>query len=372
MRAEEIASRYRTSRWCSALLLAVVIASPGVAAADEPPPFEITGFVDGYSAYGFNRPGGVDSSLRAFDAKNEQFSFAVLEVALEQKPAVERRVGFRADLNFGPTADLVHAFEPGDKDSFKAFEQAYVSYLSPAAGGLQVDLGKFVTPHGAEVIEAKDNWNYTRGLLFSWAIPFYHVGVRAALPMGDKVTLTGFLVNGWNNAVENNGRKTFGLSAMVKPTGSLTLIQNVMTGPETADDDGSDRLLADTVVSWTVTPTLSLMANYDYGRDENGAGPSATWQGVALYARVQVTDAWALSPRVEWFEDEDGFATLTPQTLQEVTLTSELRLAGGLLTRLEYRHDVSDVKFFDDDQGGKSRSQDTLTLGFIYAFGTSL
>ena len=39
------------------------------------------------------------------------------------------------------------------------------------------------------MIEAKDNWNYTRGLLFTWAIPFYHVGVRATLPVGERVTV---------------------------------------------------------------------------------------------------------------------------------------------------------------------------------------
>lgn len=345
-------------------------AAPEVAPVAGPPPFEITGFVDGYSAYGFNGR-GADSALRAFDSKTDQFSFAVLEVALEQKPGADRRVGFRADLNFGPTADSVHAFEPGDKDTFKAFEQAYVSYLTRVGGGLQIDVGKFVTPHGAEVIEAKDDWNYTRGLLFTWAIPFYHVGLRASLPVGDKVTVSGLLVNGWNNAVENNDRKTLGLSVVGKPTGSLTLAQNLMAGPELADDNQSQRFLSDTLVSWTVTPTFSLMANYDYGRDENGAAPTATWSGVALYARVQLTEAWALAPRLEWFEDRDGFATGTAQTLEEVTLTSELKLAGGLLSRLEYRRDISDVELFDKSRG-RSKSQDTLTLGLVYAFGASL
>ncbi|HEV8630513.1 MAG TPA: porin, partial [Thermoanaerobaculia bacterium] len=273
-------------------------------------PLEITGFVDGYYGYNFNHPPGVGYStpLRNFDTKNNQLSLSLIEVALEQKPTTGRRVGFRADLDFGPTTDLVHAAEPGGADVFKNFEQAYVSYLAPLGGGLQLDVGKFVTPLGAEVIEAKDNWNYSRSLLFALAIPYYHVGLRAALPVGERLTLTGYLVNGWNNAVENNSRKTFGLSAALKPSDTLTLIQNVMTGPEQANDDSDRRLLADTVVTWNATPTLSLMANYDYGRDEV-AGQRVTWKGVAAYGRLQVTDSWALAPRVEWFRDEDGFMT---------------------------------------------------------------
>ena len=52
------------------------------------------------------------------------------------------------------------------------------------------------------MIESKDNWNYSRGLLFSWAIPYYHTGLRATYAVNDKVSLAGFLVNGWNNGFE--------------------------------------------------------------------------------------------------------------------------------------------------------------------------
>ena len=58
--------------------------------------------------------------------------------------------------------------------------------------------------------------------------------------------------------------------------------------PELAADDSSERVLSDTTVIWNATPKLSLMANYDYGRDENGDGPTATWSGLALYARLQL------------------------------------------------------------------------------------
>ena len=117
-------------------------------------------------------------------------------------------MGFRVDLDFGKTADLVAAFEPEDDGSeiYKHIQQAYVSLLT---GKVQWDVGKFVTPIGAEVIESQDNWNYTRSILFGYAIPFYHVGVRATLAASDKVTLTGFLLNGWNNSSELNGDKTF-------------------------------------------------------------------------------------------------------------------------------------------------------------------
>ena len=63
-------------------------------------------------------------------------------------------------------------------------------------------------PIGAEPTETANNWNYSRSLLFAWAAPYYHVGVRATLPVTDTVSVSGFLVNGWNNAQDNNRGKT--------------------------------------------------------------------------------------------------------------------------------------------------------------------
>jgi len=344
--------------------------SPAPSPESSPPgpaPIEITGFVDTYYGYNFNKPAG-DTPLRNFDTKHNQVSLGLIEVALEQKPTATSRLGFRADLDFGPTTDLVHASEPGGTDVFKTFEQGYLSWLAPAGKGLQLDVGKFVTPFGAEVIEAKDDWNYSRSLLFALAIPYYHVGLRATYNVSDKVALTGFLVNGWNDAVDNNGGKSIGISATVKPHPKLTIVGNFMGGPEQKDDSADKRYLWDGTVTFNATPTLSLMANYDYGKDRF-AGVPVKWQGVAGYLRWQATPRWALSPRVEWLDDADGFMTGVSQKVREFTLTSENKIDGGLLARFEFRRDMADEPFFVKN-GGKVKGQSTFTVGLVYAYGT--
>src|ERR1035438_296348 len=45
-----------------------------------------------------------------------------------------------------------------------------------------------MTSAGAEVIETNQNWNYSRSLLFAWAIPYYHFGLRASIPIGVDIT----------------------------------------------------------------------------------------------------------------------------------------------------------------------------------------
>ena len=218
----EVLSGWKVAR---AVALVGVLAAPGARAeepageaegvqADVETPvaatdalgFEVTGFVDVYYGYNFNE---TDPLLRSFDVQHNTFSLGVAEIAFEKAPGADSRVGARIDLNFGKTADLVAAFEPepGGPEIYKYIQQAYLSVL--AGDKLTLDVGKFVTPIGAEVIESADNWNYTRSTLFGYAIPFYHTGVRATFAASEEVSLSGFALNGWNNGFETNSNKTF-------------------------------------------------------------------------------------------------------------------------------------------------------------------
>jgi hypothetical protein len=320
---------------------------------------DVTGFVDVYYGYNFNQ---VDPILRTFDVQHNTFSLSLAEVAFAKGVTPDSRVGFRADLDFGKTADLVAAYEPESdgKEIYKHIQQAYVSLLT---GKVQWDVGKFVTPMGAEVIESQDNWNYTRSVLFGFAIPFYHTGVRAVVTASDKVTLTGYLVNGWNNTSEINGNKTVHLGVAWKPSAKATWIGNYMFGKETPGSNDV-RNLFDTTLTLTPTPKLSLMANVDYGSEGD-----TTWWGIAGYLKYQARDHWALVGRYEYLDDTDGGFMTFGTKAQTVTVTSDHLVAGSLKLRLEYRTDFADEPIFPNDDGSTKKSQTTLTVGLVYGFG---
>ena len=353
--------------WIAAIGLSLGAASAAQAQAAPPPapapapPIEVTGFVDTYYTYNFNR---VDPSLRSFDVQHNTFSLSLAEIAFAKGVNADHRMGFRVDLDFGKTADLVAAFEPEEngQEIYKHIQQAYLSVL--AGDKLQLDVGKFVTPIGAEVIESQDNWNYSRSVLFGYAIPFYHVGVRATLPVSDKLTLAGYVVNGWNNGSEINGDKTFAFGATVKPSSKVTWIGNLMAGQETAGSDDT-RVLFDTTLIVALTDTLSVMANYDYGKEGD-----VKWSGLAAYAKLQASPQWALVRRFEYLSDESGGFMTLGQKAQTLTLTSDHTLAGGLRMRLEYRGDFTDSPFFVDEDGGLKDSQHAVIVGLVYAFGS--
>ncbi len=330
---------------------------------------ELSGFVDVYYGYNRNRPGTALARLRNFDDRHNSFSLNLAGMSLTKVPTADSRGGFRFDLDYGPTAATIHAVEPGTSAVFQNIEQAYVSYLAPAGTGLQLDIGTFVTPHGSEVIRTKDNWNYSRSLLFALGIPYYHMGARVTYPFSDRFTLAGVVVNGWNNNVDNNTGKTVGVQAIVKPIRAVTVVQNYMGGPEQNDSNENWRHLVDTTVTYDASSRLALAANCDYGSDRV-AGVRVAWQGVAGYAHYQANDWFAVASRVEYYDDKDGFTTGAAQKVKEVTLTVELKHRDGVLMRVEYRRDSSDEPFFPKNAAEIVGSQDLLTVGFVYAFST--
>ena len=261
---------------------------------------EIGGLVDAYWLYNSNK---VPPSYQAFDVLYNSFDVSMAEFWVAKTPTTDSPIGYKIRTTFGSAADIM-ASASGQflKESpYKNIEEAFGSYLAPVGKGLQIDVGKFVTNAGAEVIEAKDDWNYSRSLLFQLAIPLYHSGVRLTYSPNDKVTLMGGVINGWNDVNDNNTAKSVMASVTFKPSGSLSIIENYIGGPEQPNNNDDWRNLSDTVLSYTVNPQLSLMANYDYGHDTNATdGSSVHWQGVAGYLKYQANKYVALdsAPRV--------------------------------------------------------------------------
>jgi hypothetical protein len=338
-------------------------------------PMDVSGFIDGYYSVNFNRPSDVANGqvndLYNFNDKTDQFNLSAAKLTLNHDPDP---IGAHVDFIYGRTNHFVNS---GNADQLDFIEQAFLSVKPPKAKGFELDFGKFVTAAGAEVIEAKDNWNYSRSLLFTLAIPYFHFGARTSMPISKTDTFGVQVVNGWNNVTKTNGGATIGLTnGLVKPKYSWFL--NYYGGPENAHTTNGYRNLFDTTLLLTPSGKFSAYLNYDYGqnRDANvahgGDGALIHWQGVAFAARGQATPKSALAGRFEYFKDYNGVQSgyLIPQDLKEFTATYEYKWLEGFLTRIEYRGDFSDKNFFaKDDNAYSKKNQQTLTVAFVAFFG---
>jgi hypothetical protein len=375
--------------------------APAVAAAPAAPaaptwsvgPMDVSGYVDAYYSFNANRPNndsdaGQYNQLYNFNDVTNQFALSAAKLTLNHDPDP---VGAHIDFLYGRTDTQVN----GSSDSYtnsgagKYIEQAFLSFKPVKAKGFEADFGKFATSAGAEVIESKDNWNYSRSLLFAHAIPYTHIGLRTSYPLTKAWTVGVQVVNGvYGNFKSNSGVSWGFTSAYVKP--KYTWSANYYTGPQNYDTQKGYLNLFDTTLLLTPTAKFSAYLNYDYGQnrvtDSNPPYHSeglAHWQGVAIAAREQFAPKDAVAARYEFYFDPNGYTIGNGDAancdfndnscrtqMQELTLTYEHKWIEGLLARVEYRHDWTNANYFTKgNYDGKVKAQSTLTAGFVAFFG---
>jgi len=332
---------------------------------------EVSGFVDTSFNYNFNEPKAPqENRLRVFDRPANTFSVNILEVALEKKASDPGMAGFRVDFDAGRDVPFFRAagFEAGNFD----IQQAFVTYKAPLGEGLTLTFGKFVSLMGSEMIESPDNFNFSRSFLFGFAQPFTHTGLLLSYPVARMVDLTLGVVNGWDNIDDNNDSKTLVGRAMFNVADTFTFAVAGIYGAEQTNRESPKRWVLDLMGMLMPFPHLHLTFNYDYGREDEAVTiddrfKDALWQGISLIVHYDLTQQFGLSLRGEFFNDEDGARTGTAQDLWEITLTAAYKWFKGFETRLEYRHDRSNVASFDRD-GRPTKTQDTIATEVLFRF----
>ncbi len=332
----------------------------------------VNGLVSASYSYNFNRPDSGTNQLRVFDFDDNTFKVDVAEIVLQKAVGKPGEAGFRVDLAAGSSIPRVSSsfglLQGQDVD----LQQAFVSWIAPLGSGLRLDAGKFVTHLGYEVIEGYDgaNDNASRSFLFGFAIPFAHTGLKASYTFSDQLAGMFEICNGWDVARDNNTSKSVGLQLTWTPTKAVTIYGNFMTGPERANVNSDPRSIFNVVAQWKITDLTVFALDAVYGSEKKAVTPgeTASWSGIAGYARLGVSGVFAVCLRAEFFNDADGARTGTPQKVKEITVTPEFKVSSHLTFRGDLRVDWSDADVFGKTDGAFKGSQPTVLLNGIYAF----
>lgn len=206
------------------LSIAAALAVPAIAAAQQAQPakpsvptldqvLEASGIsMDGYIDAAYSRLSGTGmftsgAPNRVFDTERNSFLLHQAAISIAKQP--KEGVGGYVNLTTGKDADVIAPFDanPGATQKFDV-TQAYAQY---ATGPLTVIAGKYVTAAGADVIKSPSNVNHSHSILFGYAIPFTHTGVRATYAATDTISVFGGVNNGWDNLKDTNTAKTWEL-----------------------------------------------------------------------------------------------------------------------------------------------------------------
>lgn len=360
-----------------AVLAADPPAKPAVPTLDqvlEASGVSLAGYID--TAYSHLSGTGLFTSgtaNRVFDTEPNSFNLHQAAITVAKQP--KEGFGGLVNLTTGRDARVIHAFDTNTESQFDV-TQAYAQY---ATGPLTVVAGKYVTNAGAEVINSTGDFNYSRSILFGYAIPFTHTGLRATYAVNDMLSVMGGVNNGWDDVRDTNKQKTLELGLLATPMKSLTIAAGYHAGTErvgglTATGPEGTRNLLDLVATYTATDKLSFTLNYDYATQDNftslvdGSTIKAKWSGLAGYVNYLLTDTWRLSVRGEYFDDKDGYRTGVIQKWKEGTVTLAYLPTKSMEIRGELRGDKSDQSSFVKSDGSAGNSQFSYGLEAIYKF----
>lgn len=358
----------------------------GISRAEDAPDIlkdvKVNGFVSTSYNHNLNDPDTRKINYRPFNENANSFNFDVAELVFQKEAAESGDIGFRTDIMYGYTIPkAIRSTWPGvtqSADDDFDVQQAYVRYVAPIGNGLTLDIGKFITEMGGEVIEGYDAWNYnySRSLLFYYSIPFTHTGLRGTYKVNDMATVVGEILNGWDNVVDNNKSKTYCAHLMLTPVANTMINLKYMAGPEQNNNDSNIRSLYDLNLTTTLMERFTLAFDYVYAgeqKDPNNvvtANGDSKWSGLAGVIRYAASDRYAINIRGETFKDDDGARTGTKQDMWEVTVTPEFTIKKNMVIRPEYRHDVSDKEVFDKGKttDPKVKTQDTVAINVFFYF----
>jgi hypothetical protein len=326
--------------------------------------------VNGYVAASYYASNGYPSNIHEFDIQHNTFQVDQAGLLVAYQP----KAGFGAlvDAFVGEDARILNEAESGTTDqSVFDIRQAFVQY---AAGPLTIIGGKYVTLAGAEYINAAQNTNFSRSLIFTWCEPLTHTGVRATWALSDSVTLIGGINNGWNVVSTSYGSKTGEVGFAWAPNKTFSFTTQAYLGKMQPYD--GERALIDVVASYNATSALTLIVNFDWDEQQFPSAPSASWNGAALYVNYALSDAWRISLRGEYLDDKDGFNFGGEgQTVKEGTMTVGYSPVKNFELRTEARYDKAQHAFFyrSNPSAPNPELADNLSqiaLQVVYKFGT--
>jgi hypothetical protein len=358
--------------------------APAAPAAPTATPWTYQGLFDAYYLYDGNLPKGAPSAdITGFnyDAKASTPTIALAELNIAKAAPANGGLGFKTTLMAGDDVNQIYAAGTNEA-RYQNIQQLYITLAAKSGAGL--DIGKFYTPFGYEVVESNANYNYSRSFIFTDLLPVYHAGVRLYTPSYKGLVFTVYLVKSLINLDLGSGdaegvydqNKSIGYVGNLNytaPNGKYTAIESYgksSDGPEGFEDKVG---LSDFDFTFNATPVDTLGFEWTNRQDSVQTLGGAYANGYAGYYQHKISGVYTAAFRAE--EIEAKAAGKSPR-IDSLTATLSDQTTKSLLVRLEFRHDDSKIPttspYFGGFAGGPSSTgatQNTLSLSGVYTFG---
>ena len=359
------------------------------------------GWVDQGFTFNASNPADRFNGPVAYNDRSDEYQLNQFYVVIERTTSTEKQdwdLGGRVDLLYG--TDSRFAVARGLETTWNTGQRFYGLALPQMYGDVAfrdwvIRFGHFYTIRGNEVVPAPDNFFYSHSYSFLYAEPITHTGMLAKWQLNDRFSLSGGLIEGWDQWVSANQKLGFLGGANWTSESKWTSVAWAISLCNQQDPGiASTRTLSTLVVSQKLDEKWKYTFQNDYGYETNiaGGGAAASWYSFVNYLVYDVTDSWSLGARYEWLSDRDGTRVrglgmedgllkgiplgASPSQWQEISIGVNYKPGPNLLVRSELRWDwaapIGGASFVDSNGTPVAGPFDDFTKIHQFLWGTDV
>jgi hypothetical protein len=330
------------------------------------------GWATGGINYNTDDPTDSNNGPVSMTDRSGEFHLYQLNLFLEKTVVKDAAwdVGGRFDFMFGTDSRYTQATGHWDMGLISqrdlrfydiALPQAYVEIFAPIGNGLSGKFGHFYSIIGYESVSSPQNFFSSHTYSFK-SSPFTTTGALFSYALNEQWSVNLGAVTGADNFARDLGAVSHmsGLTWSNAKTGT-TVSFSVMQG-DVYKNQNSELVYYSAIAQQNLGKWRYVL-QHDRGTQQNAIAPgqNAEWYSIVQYLTYQMTDAWGMGLRGEWFRDHNGFRYAAgAANYYAMTAGLNWNPNSWLMIRPEVRYDWSQAQTAPFDGGQQS---DQLLLG---------
>lgn len=352
------------------LTLAVALWTGIYAQAQETPKIKVSGYLETYYGYDFNRP--ADNNRPPFIYSHNRHNEVNLNLGFIKGSFDNGNIRANLAVMAGTYTNANLAAEPG---VLKNIYEANAGLKLSKTLNLWLDAGVFASHIGFESAVSKDCWVLSRNIS-SENTPYYESGAKLGYVTNNgKFAATLLYLNGWQriNRQAGNSKPAGGLQLTWKPADQITVNYSNYLGSEGVDSVRVNRFYHNLYGIFQLTDKFGLTLGLDYGTQQRTKRSSDHYEVLSPVAIAQyiLTDKWKVAGRVEHYQDKNGvfIATGTSNGFKTTGYSLNLDYApiSNAVVRLEGKlYDSKDKIFVKNESPVNTNASVTASIAVSF------
>ncbi len=336
-------------------------ASATIATEESKPKTVISGSVDIYYKYDFNKQAANNKT--SFTNSHNSFELGAARLKVEH---TVNKIDMVAELAFGKRAE---EFSYNDAGTRAAIRQLYVSYTPWK--DIKFTAGDWATHFDNEIFEPDANRNYSMSYMFTFG-PFFHTGLKAEGTFGKHGFMLG-VANPNDYKSLNNGKKYLLAQYSFSPNDKFKAYVNYFSGKRPSDTAKVSQLEAILTQKFSDKFNVLYIGSLCFNKYQKSGKyeDSQNWWCSGLYFNYDPTSLFGLTLRTEYFNDEkhqNVFAGVpSGGSIFETTLSANFKI-DNLVIIPEVRFENASKEIFAKSSGAPTKSNGNFLIAAVYHF----